>query len=162
MVAVFANPETRRVVAQLMLGTSLDSATTGLSPSRRRRVTAALLGSGVLDSSTREFTPDVFRTMLDSVAVPKRQGVERFVDGKRIRQYPANLEERGELLAWVATNTFAPEEVITEREVNRRLLPYSEDVAVLRRYLVDYQLVERRSDGTEYALTGSGPVAAVG
>ncbi|MBD7958842.1 DUF2087 domain-containing protein [Microbacterium sp. Sa4CUA7] len=38
------------------------------------------------------------------------------------------------------------------------MLPYSDDTAVLRRYLVDYHLVERRADGTEYALTGSEPV----
>lgn len=113
--------------------------------------------SGLVQADTHDFAPDVFRRILDSVPVPTREGIERFVDGKRIRQYPANLEERGELLAWVARSAFRTGEVLTESEVNSRLLPYSGDVAVLRRYLVDYQLVERRSDGTEYALTGSGP-----
>lgn len=161
LVAVLANPETRRVAAELMLGTTLDSATAELSPSRRQRVTEALVHAGLVDAETRVFQPDVFRTILDAVAVPRQQGIERFLDGERIRQYPANLEERGKLLAWVAGNVFMTDEVLEEREVNRRLLPYSEDVAVLRRYLVDYQLVERRSDGTEYALTGGDPITAV-
>lgn len=158
LIALLANPETRRVAAEVMLGGTLESATAGLSPSRRRRATDAVMRSGLVDEATRLLAPDVFRTILDSAALPKREGIERFVDGQRIRQYPANLEERGELLAWVARNVFDADEVLTEREVNARLLPYSEDVAVLRRYLVDYQLVERRADGTEYALTGSEPI----
>lgn len=160
LIALLANPETRRVAAEVMLGSTIDSATANLSPSRRRRVTDAVVRSGLVEPTTQRLSPEVFRTILESAAVPKREGVERFVDGQRIRQYPANLEERGELLAWVARNVFDAEEVLTEREVNARLLPYSEDVAVLRRYLVDYQLVERRADGTEYALTGSAPIVA--
>lgn len=158
LIALLANPETRRVAAEVMRGGSLPSAVAGLSPSRRRRVTEAVVQSGLVDVETQMLAPDVFREVLASATVPKREGIERFTDGKRIRQYPANLEERGELLAWVARGVFTADEVLTERDVNARLLPYSEDVAVLRRYLVDYQLVERRSDGTQYALTGSGPV----
>lgn len=162
LIALFANPETRRVAAEVMLGGSLPSAVKGLSPSRRRRVTEAVVQSGLVDAETQALAPDVFREILASATVSRREGIERFVDGKRIRQYPANLEERGELLAWVARGVFAADEILTEREVNARLLPYSEDVAVLRRYLVDYRLVERRSDGSEYAPTGSGPVALSG
>ncbi len=158
LIAILANPETRRVAAEVMLGSSLASATEGLSPSRRRRVTEAVTQSGLVDAETQALAPDVFREILASATVPRREGIERFTDGKRIRQYPANLHERGELLAWVARAVFSEGEVVTEREANSRLLPYSEDVAVLRRYLVDYQLVERRSDGSRYALTGSGPV----
>jgi hypothetical protein len=159
LIAVLANPETRRVAAEVMLGSSLASATADLSPSRRRRVSEALMQSGLIDAKTQTLAPDVFREILASAPVARREGIERFTDGKRIRQYPANLHERGELLAWVAREVFSADEVLPEREVNARLLPYSEDVAVLRRYLVDYQLVERRADGTEYALTGSAPVA---
>lgn len=162
LIALLANPETRRVAAEVMRGGSLESATAGLSPSRRRRVTEAVVRSGLVDVETQMLAPDVFREVLASAAVPRREGIERFTDGKRISQYPANLEERGELLAWVARGVFTADEVLTERDVNARLLPYSEDVAVLRRYLVDYQLVERRSDGSEYALTGRGPVALSG
>lgn len=155
LIAILANPETRRVAAELMLGSTLEEATADLSPSKRRRVTGAIEQSGLIDTDAQTFVPGVFRAILDSAPVPTREGIERFVDGKRIRQYPANLEERERLLGWVARSVFAADEVLTEREVNRRLLPYSEDVAVLRRYLVDYEILERRSDGTEYVLTGS-------
>lgn len=161
LIAVLANPQTRRVAAELMLGTSLESATSELSPSKRRRVTDAIAQSGLIDPETGEFNSDVFRTILESDAVPKPQGIERFFDGKQIRQYPSNLEERGQLLAKIAHEVFQPGEALSERKMNERLLPYSEDVAVLRRYLVDYDLVERRSDGSEYALTGRGPVVNV-
>ena len=161
LIAILANPETRRIAAQMMLGGSLEEATTGLSPSRRRRATESMMRSGLVHADDQTFDPDVFTAILGAAPVAQRQGIERFVDGRRIRQYPANLEQRGELLAWVAGNVFEPGEILAEREVNERLLAYSEDVAVLRRYLVDYQLVERRSDGTEYCLTGSGPIVAV-
>lgn len=144
-----------------MLGRTLAAATAELSPSKRRRVTEAIENSGMVLPGTQTFAPDVFRSILESTPIPRRVGIERFLDGKRIRQYPANLTERGQLLEWVARSAFAAGDVLTELEVNRRLLPYSEDVAVLRRYLVDYQLLERRSDGTEYALTGTGPVLAI-
>jgi len=39
-------------------------------------------------------------------------------------------------------------------EVNLRLLRYSDDVAVLRRYLVDFELLERTADGTSYRRVG--------
>lgn len=65
------------------------------------------------------------------------------------------------LLQWVSDSVFSEKEVLTEREVNSRLRPYTEDIAVLRRYLVDYRLVERRSDGTEYAATGIQPSVPV-
>lgn len=154
LIAILANPEMRRVASRIMLGEALESATEGLSPSKRRRVTEALVRSGLIDADTQTFVPDVFQAVLDSASVPRREGIERFVDGTRIRQYPANLDVRGELLAWVARGVLEPGEVLTEREMNGRLLRYSDDVAVLRRYLVDYQLIERRFDGTEYSLTG--------
>jgi hypothetical protein len=162
LIAILANPATREVAAELMLGGSLESATTGMSPSRRRHVTESLVQASLIDARSHAFTPEVFRALLDSAAAPRRRGIGRYLDGDMITQYPANLAERGELLAWVANRAFGPEEVLTEREVNERLLAHSPDVAVLRRYLVDFQLVERRSDGTEYALTGSAPVVTAG
>lgn len=159
LISVFANADSRRAAAEIMLGATVESAIADLSPSKRRKVTKALVDSGMVDPETQAFVPDVFRKVLESTHVPTRQGRERFVDGKRILQYPANLEERGELLAWVASEVFTADEVLTERQVNDRLRPFSQDVAVLRRYLVDYELVERRSDGTEYALTGRGPAS---
>lgn len=161
LIAILANPETRRAAAELMLGGTVESVTAGLSPSRHRRVAEALVRSGLVDVDTQTIDPEVFRKVLDSTALPQKRGIDRFLDGTRIRRYPANLRERGQLLAWVASRVFTAHEMMTERELNDRLLSYSADVAVLRRYLVDYRLVERRSDGSEYMLTGSDPIAAI-
>lgn len=106
LVAVLANPETRRVAAELMLGATLDRATGGLSPSRRRHITQSLVNSGLIDRESHEFRPDLFRSLLDSSATPKREGVERFMVGDRITQYPASLQVRGELLAHIARTAF--------------------------------------------------------
>jgi hypothetical protein len=45
--------------------------------------------------------------------------------------------------------------VLSEKELNERLEPFSSDVAVLRRHLVDHGLVERTRSGSEYALTAT-------
>lgn len=58
------------------------------------------------------------------------------------------------------TTPSVPGETLAEHDVNGRLLPYSEDVAVLRRYLVDASLLERRVDGSQYALVERGPAPA--
>jgi hypothetical protein len=152
LIAALANPDTRRVAARLMLGDPLETAAEGLPPSKRRRAAEALTASGLLADDGETLDPQVFRRLLDAAAAPRRTGRERFVDGTRIRQYPASATDRRELLAWVARRVFAVGEVLDEREVNERLLAYSDDVALLRRHLVDHGLVERGADGSGYTL----------
>ncbi|MDJ1114775.1 DUF2087 domain-containing protein [Microbacterium dauci] len=154
LIAVFANPETRRAAAMLLLGETLEQSTAHLSPSKRSRVLGALRTSGLVTGD--DVDPEVFRRVLEATATPRREGIDRFLEGKRIAQYPADLTTRAGLLAWVARDALAPDEVLTEPEINERLLPYAEDVAVLRRYLVDHELVERTPDGAEYALVAPG------
>lgn len=153
LIALLANPDSREAAARIMLGEDLGASTAQLPSAKRQRVSAALVTSGLVDPQTAMLDPGVFRAALQQQAKPPRTGIERFLDGKRIAQYPANPEQRGELLAWVAQQAFTPGEVLHEAAVNDRLRPYSEDVAVLRRYLVDHALVERSPDGAGYALT---------
>jgi hypothetical protein len=42
-------------------------------------------------------------------------------------------------------------EDLTERQVNERLLSYTEDVVLLRRYLVDFGLLERTASGSSHS-----------
>ena len=67
-----------------------------------------------------------------------------------IDRYPRRQEDRRLLLQWNAGRTFDAGDDLSESEVNLRLLRYTEDVAVLRRYLVDFGLLERAADGTAY------------
>jgi hypothetical protein len=81
-----------------------------------------------------------------------RAGVGKFLDGPRITAMPASPAERSELLRWVRDHTMAPDEVLTEAQLNQRLHVFHPDVAMLRRYLVDESLLERTPNGTEYAI----------
>ncbi|MEO8529237.1 MAG: DUF2087 domain-containing protein [Pseudolysinimonas sp.] len=88
--------------------------------------------------------------------IPPDVGVAKFLrrsDG-RIDRYPRRLVERGLLLRWIAERAFHADERLTEAEVNDRLMVYADDVATLRRYLVDHQLLDRDADGSRYRLCG--------
>lgn len=85
---------------------------------------------------------------------PAKDDIARFLDAAgRIDRYPAAHGERRDLLRWVAERTIGADEVLAEDEVNERLLPYAPDgdVAVLRRHLVDHELLERTPSGSQYA-----------
>lgn len=83
----------------------------------------------------------------------ERDDPRRFLraDG-RIDRYPVNAAERRALLEWVVVRILSPGEVLPEAALNERLSEYTDDVAALRRHLVDHDLVERTRSGSEYAL----------
>lgn len=95
----------------------------------------------------------MFRDLLGQQ--PRRQaqtGLDRFMRLGRIERYPANKAERRELLAWIVSQAIKPGETLTERQVNERLLSYTDDVVLLRRYLVDFGLLSRTPSGSSYSL----------
>jgi hypothetical protein len=152
VVAALANPELRLTWARLVAGASEADATAGLSPARRRKVLAALRGAGLVDADAFPRT-SVFAEALAAAPLPAQPtGPERFLREGRIAQYPASQAERRELLALVAGRAFRSGEVLDEREVNARLAAFHDDVAVLRRYLVDVGLLVRTRSGSSYAL----------
>jgi hypothetical protein len=77
--------------------------------------------------------------------------VTRFLRFGRIDTYPANKAERRELLAWIVNDAIRPDEDLTEKQVNERLLGYADDVVMLRRYLIDFGLLERTRSGSCYS-----------
>jgi hypothetical protein len=66
-----------------------------------------------------------------------------FFEGERLRRMPAQERKRRIVLEHVAER-FSADERLPERDVNSRLLPVSDDVASLRRALVDNHLLERQ------------------
>ncbi|WP_029144654.1 DUF2087 domain-containing protein [Microbacterium luticocti] len=155
VVALLANEHTARILARLILGEDVRDRLQRYSPSRRAHIENALVGSGVAhrdQTGALTLDADVFRRLLAEDAPTRLVGVERFMRDGRIESYPASPAERGELLRWVAARVLTAGEVVHEREMNERLGRFTADVAALRRYLVDAELVERRRDGTEYAL----------
>lgn len=95
------------------------------------------------------------REWVRSAPRPRRDAddITRFLDAAgRIDRYPLRAEDRRALLAWVTARALPADTLLDEARVNALLEPFAPggDVAVLRRYLVDHELVERTRSGSEY------------
>ncbi|MFE7844806.1 DUF2087 domain-containing protein [Microbacterium sp. NPDC057407] len=151
ILAVLLNPELRAVLADAISEPSLP-------PARRERAITRLVDLGLLrrDGDNVVFDDRIVREILAETARPRPTGPHRFLaDTGRIDRYPVHAADREELLRWVASRAFAQGEVLTEIETNERLEAFADDVAALRRYLVDAGLLERTRSGSEYALADS-------
>ncbi|VXB41165.1 conserved hypothetical protein [Arthrobacter sp. 9AX] len=154
VLAALAGSDARTAYAQIVLGTKPPDVLAGFKEQRRNRALVALLESGLVERNAAGelVAPDsVFRNLLNQQ--PRRQaqtGVHRFMRLGRIERYPAGRAERRELLAWLAKEAFGSGEELTEKQVNERLLAYTDDVVLLRRYLVDFGLMERTPSGSTY------------
>lgn len=155
VVATLANSDARTAYAQIVLGASLPDVLADPKDQRRNRAIAALLESGLVerDGSGELVAPEsIFRDLLTQLPRRQRQtGLARFMRLGKIERYPANMAERRELLAWIISDAIEPGEHLTEKQVNERLLSYTDDVVMLRRYMVDFGLLERTASGSSYS-----------
>ncbi|WP_338069007.1 DUF2087 domain-containing protein [Arthrobacter nitrophenolicus] len=151
VMAALASREARTAYAQIVLG---EDVLPDAKEQRRSKAIGMLLEAGLVEWSGDkglEASDAVFRDLLSQH--PKRQpktGVDRFLRLGRIDRYPASPADRRQLLAWVVGQAIKPGEDLTERQVNERLLNYTDDVVLLRRYLVDFELLERTASGSSY------------
>lgn len=148
LIAALANPQAREVIARLMLGESFTDAAADVPSARAGKLRAQFGRLGMLKGE--RFAPEVFAELLEAHAKPRAEGIERFLDGERITQYPVSPAQRLELLVWAAERAIAEGEVLSERELGERLQRMTDDVALLRRYLVDHGLLQRTPDGSAY------------
>jgi hypothetical protein len=149
--AALLNPDLRAVLAESMGVAEMGTA-------RRQRAASRLIEIGLLSETDAGvvFDEAFVRELLAEQPRPRPSGPLRFLDGSgRIDRYPVQSGDRAELLRWVAEQAFVPGEVLSERATNERLARFTGDVAVLRRYLVDAELLERTRSGSEYALVES-------
>ena len=150
--AALANRDARTAYAQIVLG---EDVLADAKEQRRHRAIDILLEAGLVErtgSHGYQASETIFRDLLSQQ--PKRQpktGVDRFLRLGRIDRYPANAADRRELLAWIVGDAIQPGEDLNERQVNERLLSYTHDVVLLRRYLVDFGLLERTASGSSYS-----------
>ena len=70
-----------------------------------------------------------------------------------IHRMPKKQEPRKSILALAAAQL--PDRDLSEQEVNAILKPISDDFVELRRYLVDYKLLNRSRDGSRYHICKS-------
>jgi len=155
LVAALANLHAREVFAQIVLGHGAADLGSGLGGARRRNVLDALTKAGLVTESDGRFEvrPAAFTELLATQARPERtSGPERFLDGHgMIDSFPTNVADLRGLLRLVATRVLAEDEVISEKELGGRLRTFTRDVALLRRHLVDHEILERTPSGSEYA-----------
>jgi hypothetical protein len=67
-----------------------------------------------------------------------------FMEAGRLKQIPARSKKRRVVLLWLAEH-FLPAERYPEAQVNDILRRYHEDFALLRRLLVDEELMQRKA-----------------
>lgn len=154
LVGSLVNPELRTHLATLMLGGSVEESLAALAPSRRKRQRDGLLQSGVVVEvdGTLRFDEAKLRGLLASASSARPTGMARWVQDERIVTFPTRQSDRNEVLAWLATASLQPGEVLTEKEFGARLAQHTDDVVTMRRYLYDAGLIERTASGSSYAL----------
>ncbi|WP_411375773.1 DUF2087 domain-containing protein [Arthrobacter sp. MPF02] len=152
--AALASDDARTAYAQIVLGARPAEVLPEVKEQRRDKAIRVLLEAGLVETTADGglgASGTVFRDLLSQQPRQPKTGLARFLRLGRIDRYPSSLSERRELLAWVAADAIRPDEVLTERQVNDRLLNYTDDVVLLRRYLVDFGLLERTRSGSAYA-----------
>lgn len=113
---------------------------------RTRQSVVELAAAGLLDEQGR--ATDAFARLLAEHPATTRTGLDRWLRDGRIATYPSRPADREELLAWIAARL--PDRELTEKEVGEHLALVTDDIAVVRRYLVDAGLLDRAADGTGY------------
>jgi hypothetical protein len=145
--ALLANPDTRAVFAEAAAA----DVPTG---DAHARALGKLIASGLLEEGP-DGRPVVaagrIRATLKQAAPSPASGVERFLSRSgRIIDYPARWNDRVDLLALVLSRSVDAGEELSEKQLGARLRKHTDDVATLRRYLVDAGLLHRSPDGSSY------------
>jgi hypothetical protein len=98
----------------------------------------------------RETLPAVTASM--DLGAYDRQVVNNYADPDgRLKQIPTKQKKFEAILRYIIP-AFEPGKRYSEKEVNEILERFNEDTAVLRRGLVDYGMMGREKDGTQYWL----------
>jgi hypothetical protein len=170
LVGLLAAPERLRVVAAVVLGAStVDDIkkSTGLSTREVGTALARLVDTGLVirdDEGRHWLVEELFRQAaidaapkdeVESFDAPESatRVLRTFIRDGRLVAIPAPKGKRRIVLDYVAQE-FEPGRRYSERRVNIMLGRWHEDVASLRRYLVDEGFLEREGGGGEYWRTG--------
>ena len=103
------------------------------------------LNTKFLEAMNRDlFSRENLATLVDDTSenVWEQKVLQTFLEGDRIKELPSRHKKRLVVLKWLA-NQFEVGARYSEPEISERLEHYNPDYASLRRYLVDYGLMER-------------------
>ncbi|MGH2734059.1 MAG: DUF2087 domain-containing protein [Actinomycetota bacterium] len=173
LLGLIADPDRLRVVSALALG-AMNSADvremTGLDPKTIEKSLARLIAGDLVvredDGSSRLRTEELLsvarsaakrRDVEDDLETPESVALvlRRFFRAGRLTQIPMQHSKRLILLDFLA-QSFEPGRRYSEQEVNDHLSRYHDDVATLRRYLVDEEFMDRER-GRYWRTGGSVP-----
>ncbi|PKQ31715.1 MAG: hypothetical protein CVT62_07715 [Actinobacteria bacterium HGW-Actinobacteria-2] len=149
VIALLANADTRAVLAEHV-------GDAALTPAARERARTRLVEAGVLVADGAGgwvIAEDRLRATLQAGSTPRSAGPERFLDSDgRLMGYPSKAPDRLELLQMLGPRVVGRDEDLPEAVLNARLEKLTDDVATLRRYLVEAEVLERFPDGSGYRL----------
>ncbi|HEV2757625.1 MAG TPA: DUF2087 domain-containing protein [Actinomycetota bacterium] len=168
MLGLLAEPDRLRVAAAMVLGSHTVEAivrATGLEPKVVEQALARLTSGGLVtgDRSSLTFDEGELRAAVRSAAEEREAGeklglppvasdvLRRFIRNGRLVSIPMARSKRLVILDHLSQE-FEPGWRYTEADVNQILGDYHEDVAALRRYLVDEGFMAREAG--EYWRTG--------
>jgi len=95
--------------------------------------------------------------MFDYTMEEKKAVIDKYFqsgDTLSLIRFPKKLKQKYLCLLWVI-DLFDVNKEYTEKEVNQILKPVYADYVMLRRYLVDFNLLDRKKDGSLYWLRQS-------
>jgi predicted transcriptional regulator len=170
LAGLLADGDRRRVAAALILGAaSVDEVktATGLSTRAVGRALSRLVDAGLVvrdDDGRHWLVEDAFRQAAIAAAPAEKteafdapddaaRVLRAFVRDQRLLSIPSHHAKRLVVLDYVVQE-FEPGRHYSEREVNARLARWFDDVASLRRYLVDEGLLGREPGGGAYWRSG--------
>lgn len=90
----------------------------------------------------------------------ENSGIEKWMKENRIINLPRRQNDKINIFCYITNLEFETGVEYTEKEVNHKLVNYYDDYALLRRYLVDFGLLERSKDCSIYIRKQDGEYGA--
>jgi hypothetical protein len=154
--SALADEDRLRAFARIILAEELPSAE---APSARhvRRLTQAGLVASETDgrlvarpAAFREALASMRKQLADNPISAEDPALAALFTGGRLTVMPTKPALRQKLMQRMADHFFAVGTTYTENEVNAKLAAVHADYSMLRRYLIDFNLLTRSPDGSAY------------
>ncbi len=92
--------------------------------------------------------------MFEYTIQEKDDVLEKYFESKDslvLKVFPKKQKQKYLCILWIKT-LFEKDKLYTEKEVNQVLKNVHEDYVMMRRYLVEFGLINRKQDGSKYWL----------
>lgn len=93
-----------------------------------------------------DITTDDIKAIIDTVLISKNPLVFKMIPAREKKKY---------IILCMVIHFFEKNKEYSEKEINEILIPMFEDYVMIRRYLVDYNFLNRTTDGKAYWLVAN-------